>query len=92
MRTPRIEPKATVADILSEQLEKFLKRLESQDYAPSGVLHYRRRLSEFCAEVKASRMRLKTLAKAAPWNCLHRLNWRHRKYTAVSWSGTSSAS
>ena len=38
--------------MLNEQLEKFLKRLESQDYARSGVAGYRLRLSEFCAEVK----------------------------------------
>lgn len=61
MRTKTIEPKPAVADVLNEQMETFLKRLESQDYAPSGVLHYRRRLSEFCAEVKASRMRIDEL-------------------------------
>jgi integrase/recombinase XerD len=61
MRPQSKETRSVVADVLNEQKEKFLKRLESQDYAPSGVLHYRRRLSEFCAQVKASRMRLDEL-------------------------------
>ncbi len=61
MRPQTKETRSVVADVLNEQTEKFLKRLESQDYAPSGVLHYRRRLSEFCAHVKASRMRLDEL-------------------------------
>ena len=53
MRPQATEPQSIVADVLSEQLEKFLTRLESQDYARSGVICYRRRLSEFCNEVKA---------------------------------------
>jgi integrase/recombinase XerD len=61
MRPQTKETRSVVADVLNEQTEKFLKRLESQDYAPSGVLQYRRRLSEFCAQVTASRMRLDEL-------------------------------
>jgi hypothetical protein len=61
MRPQTKETRSVLADVLNEQMEKFLKRLESHDYAPSGVLHYRRRLSEFCAQVKASRMRLAEL-------------------------------
>jgi integrase/recombinase XerD len=61
MKPQTKETQSVVADVLNQQTEKFLKRLESQDYAPSGVLHYRRRLSEFCAQVRASRMRLDEL-------------------------------
>jgi integrase/recombinase XerD len=61
MKPQTKETRSVVADLLNEQTEKFLKRLESQGYAPSGVLHYRRRLSEFCALVKASRIRLDEL-------------------------------
>jgi len=50
MRPHTKRTRSVIADVLNEQMEKFLKRLESQDYAPSGVLHYRRRLSEFCAQ------------------------------------------
>ena len=47
MRPQTKETRSVVADVLNEQMEKFLKRLESQDYAPSGVASYRRRLNEF---------------------------------------------
>jgi site-specific recombinase XerC len=61
MRPQTKETPSVVIDVLNEQMEKFLKRLESQDYAPSCVLHYRRRLSEFCVQVKARRMHLDEL-------------------------------
>jgi len=40
MRPQTKETRSVVADVLNEQMEKFLKRLESQDYAPSGVVGY----------------------------------------------------
>jgi integrase/recombinase XerD len=61
MRTQTKESRSVIADVLNEQLEKFLKRLESQDYAPSGVAGYRLRLSEFCAEVKVRGIPLEQL-------------------------------
>ena len=67
------ETQPIVADVLNVHLEKFLKRLESQDYAPSGVLHYRRRLSEFCAEVNASRMRIDELNESRALELLARI-------------------
>lgn len=61
MRPQTKETLSVVADVLNEQMEKFLKRLESQDYAPSGVVGYRRRLNEFCAEVNARGVPLEQL-------------------------------
>jgi integrase/recombinase XerD len=58
------ETQATIADnrdVVDDQMERFLKHLESQDYAPSGLAEYRRRLNEFCTQVKARRVRLETL-------------------------------
>ena len=58
------ETPATIADsrdVMNDQMERFLKHLEGQDYAPSGLAEYRRRLSEFCAQVKAHRVRLEEL-------------------------------
>jgi site-specific recombinase XerD len=61
MRPQTKESRSVVADVLSEQMEKFLKRLQSQDYAPSGVAGYRRRLNDFRAEVKARDIPLEQL-------------------------------
>jgi site-specific recombinase XerD len=61
MRTQTTESKPANADVLNEQMEKFLKRLESQDYAPSGLEGYRRRLNEFRAEVIARGVPLEQL-------------------------------
>jgi site-specific recombinase XerD len=61
MRTGTEEIRSIVSNELNEQMEKFLKRLESQDYAASGVASYRRRLSELCAEVKARGVPLEQL-------------------------------
>jgi site-specific recombinase XerD len=61
MKPQTKDTRSVADDVLRGQMETFLKRLESQDYAPSGLATYRRRLSEFCAQVKASRMRLDEL-------------------------------
>jgi hypothetical protein len=61
MRPQTKETRSVVADVLNDQMEKFLKRLESQGYAPSGVVVYRRRLNEFCDEVKARGVPLEQL-------------------------------
>ena len=61
MKPQTKETRSAVADVLNDQMDKFLKRLESQDYAPSGVGGYRRRLNEFCDEVKARGVPLEQL-------------------------------
>jgi integrase/recombinase XerD len=53
MRPPLTkESLPVVAAVLKHQMDKFLTRLESQGYAPSGLAAYRLRLNEFCTEVK----------------------------------------
>jgi integrase/recombinase XerD len=61
MKPETKEAGSVLADVLNEQMEKFLTQLESQDYAPRGVLGYRRRLNEFCDEVKARGVPLELL-------------------------------
>ena len=61
MRSTTQQRRTVVADALKVHVESFLKLLESQNYAPDGVNGYRRRLSEFCADLTARAVSLEEL-------------------------------
>ena len=58
---PPLQHNTSTTDVLDDLLEQFLKHLETQHYAPSGLTEYRRRLNEFCGQVQVHHVPLEQL-------------------------------